>query len=128
MKQSKVIKLSPEQTKEVESLAVDLERSLNSLVKTKSNFCIVSTELAQQLVTNQTNFEETSDVQVMTQQDREFIERFKLLPSEVIIKTFPCIYKKTIQYEGELYLSQNFVCFYAQLFGTKTKVRTTFSF
>jgi hypothetical protein len=48
--------------------------------------------------------------------------RFKLANTEILIADFNCALEKKILLQGKLYISKNFVCFYANIFGSETNL------
>lgn len=52
--------------------------------------------------------------------DIKFSKRFDLSDDEIIIREFPCVYA-SVDVNGKLYVSNNYVCFYSRVFGLRTK-------
>ena len=59
---------------------------------------------------------------------RRFQRRFQL-PDEVVIDTFICalLLRGALLSQGTMYITQNFLCFYSNIFGKKTRVKVPFS-
>eukprot|EP01119_Soliformovum_irregulare_P011897 TRINITY_DN3038_c0_g1_i1.p1 TRINITY_DN3038_c0_g1~~TRINITY_DN3038_c0_g1_i1.p1 ORF type:complete len:1023 (+),score=338.35 TRINITY_DN3038_c0_g1_i1:277-3069(+) len=60
--------------------------------------------------------------QQQTASDKKFSEIFGLPESEVVIKEYTCWVKGLVKEHGTLYVTQQFVCFLAKVFGKKTKI------
>jgi CRP-like cAMP-binding protein len=52
--------------------------------------------------------------------DIKFSKRFDLPDEEIILREFPCVYA-SVDVNGKLYVSNNYVCFYSRVFGLRTK-------
>eukprot|EP00029_Vermamoeba_vermiformis_P002685 TRINITY_DN1305_c0_g1_i1.p2 TRINITY_DN1305_c0_g1~~TRINITY_DN1305_c0_g1_i1.p2 ORF type:complete len:1388 (+),score=391.80 TRINITY_DN1305_c0_g1_i1:4484-8647(+) len=51
-----------------------------------------------------------------------FHKRFQLPESEVLIESYSCSLVRMISHSGRMYVSQNYVCFYSNIFGVKNIV------
>ena len=58
---------------------------------------------------------------VEKREEESFQSLFGLPVHHVLVKECPCSYDKVIIRKGSLYISQQFICFYAKIFAQKTK-------
>jgi CRP-like cAMP-binding protein len=54
-------------------------------------------------------------------EDEKFVKTFRLPPTEIILKEFECALKTNRVAHGVLYVSQNYLSFFASVFGLKVK-------
>jgi hypothetical protein len=56
-----------------------------------------------------------------------FRGRFHLSPHDTVLHAFACSTERVLQYDGQLYVSQRCMCFYAKIFGSEHAVKYTYS-